>query len=172
MILRSHANRKLRILICDGFRTHETLEILEFCFEKNIILCRLPSHTSHKSQPCHVSVFCPLKTAYQDKVERLYRGGPTNINEEHFTTVYGRARVKAMTKKNILAGRAKIGLFPFNPNRIRPETCQRCPVGFLLTSPLIRTTSDFSRMQITKPGLVGRRNQTSLKGPGRTAKGG
>jgi hypothetical protein len=36
------------VLICDGFGTHKTLEILEFCFENNIILCRLPSYTSHK----------------------------------------------------------------------------------------------------------------------------
>jgi hypothetical protein len=35
-------------LVCDGFGTHETLEILEFCFENNILLYRLPSHTSHK----------------------------------------------------------------------------------------------------------------------------
>lgn len=42
------ANEKPRILICDGFGTHETLEILEFCFENNILLCRLSSYTSHK----------------------------------------------------------------------------------------------------------------------------
>ncbi|KAF2734578.1 hypothetical protein EJ04DRAFT_512420, partial [Polyplosphaeria fusca] len=33
------------MLICDGFGTHETLEILEFCFENKITLCRLPSLT-------------------------------------------------------------------------------------------------------------------------------
>jgi len=65
------ANGKPRVLICDGFGTHETLEILEFCFENNILLCRLPSHTSHKLQPCDVRVFAPLKTAYRDEVERL-----------------------------------------------------------------------------------------------------
>src|ERR1700731_4483327 len=27
---------------------------MKFCFEINIILCRLPSHTSHKLQPCDV----------------------------------------------------------------------------------------------------------------------
>jgi len=60
-------------LICDGFETHETLEVLEFCFENRIILCRLPSHTSHKLQPCDASVFGPLKAAYRDEVERLER---------------------------------------------------------------------------------------------------
>ena len=45
---KERANKRRRVLICDGFRTHETLEILEFCFENNILLYRLPSHTSHK----------------------------------------------------------------------------------------------------------------------------
>ena len=45
---RAKANGKPRVLISDGFGTHETLEILEFGLENNIILCRLPSHTSHK----------------------------------------------------------------------------------------------------------------------------
>jgi hypothetical protein len=80
--------------------------------------CRLPFHTSHKTQPCDVSVFGPLKTAYRDEVERRYRGGLTNVNKEHFTAIYSRARERGMTKKNILAGWAKTGLFPFNPSRV------------------------------------------------------
>jgi hypothetical protein len=45
---KEQANKKPRVLICDGFGTHETIEIPEFCFENDIILCCLPSHTSHK----------------------------------------------------------------------------------------------------------------------------
>jgi hypothetical protein len=45
---KEQGNQKPRILICDGFGTHGTLKILEFCFENNIFLCRLPSHISHK----------------------------------------------------------------------------------------------------------------------------
>jgi hypothetical protein len=85
------ANGKPRILIYDGFGTHETLEILEFCFENNIVLCRLPSHTSHKLQPCDVAVFGPLKTAYREQVEQLYHSGVTTINKEHFTSSYSPA---------------------------------------------------------------------------------
>ncbi len=50
------ANRRPRVLIYDGFGTHATLEILGFCFANIIIMCRLPSHTSHKLQPCDVTV--------------------------------------------------------------------------------------------------------------------
>ena len=97
---------------------HETLEILEFCFANNILLCRLPSHTSHKLQPCDVGVFAPLKTAYRDEVERLCRGGLDTISKEHFTSLYKPARERALTKRNITAGWAASGLFPFNPERV------------------------------------------------------
>lgn len=63
---KEQANRKPRVLICDDFGTHETLEVLEHCFANNIILCRLPSPTSHKLQLCDVAVLAPLKTAYRE----------------------------------------------------------------------------------------------------------
>lgn len=115
---RELANQNPRVLICDGFGTHETLEILEFCFKNNIMLCRLPSHTSHKLQPCDVRVFAPLKAAYRDQVERLYRGGVDTVGKEHFTSLYKPAREKALTKRNIVAGWAATGLFPFNPRKV------------------------------------------------------
>jgi len=115
---RERANGKPRVLIWDGFASHETLEILEYCFENNIILCRLPSHTSHKLQPCDVAVFGPLKASYRDQVDRLERAGTNTIGKEHFTSLYSRARQKALTQKNILAGFAKCGLEPFNPDRV------------------------------------------------------
>ena len=84
---KARAHHRPRVLISDGFGTHETLEILEYYFENNIILCCLPSHTSHKLQPCDVGVFAPLKVAYRDQVERLYRGGANTVGKEHFTSV-------------------------------------------------------------------------------------
>jgi hypothetical protein len=62
-LTRTRANHKPRILINDGFGTHESPELLKFAFENNIILCRLGSHTSHKTQPCDVGPFGPLKRA-------------------------------------------------------------------------------------------------------------
>jgi hypothetical protein len=126
---KARANQKPRLLISDGFGSHETLEILEFCFENNILLYRLPSHTSHKLQPLDVAVFGPLKAAYRDQVDRLERGGVDTVRKEHFTTLYSPARERAITKKNILAGFAKTGLYPFNPDRVLTK-----PVPALTTS--------------------------------------
>lgn len=115
---KQRANMKPRILIWDGFGTHETLEILEFCFENNITLCRMPSHTSHKLQPCDVGVFGPLKTSYREQVERMERGGVNTIGKQHFTYLYSPARENSLTKRNILAAWRGSGLFPFNPDRV------------------------------------------------------
>jgi hypothetical protein len=115
---RERASGNPRVLICDGFGTHETLEILEFCLANNIILCRLPSHTSHKLHPCDVGPFAPLKTAYREQVERLNQGGVNIVGKEHFTYLYSPARDCALTKRNIRAGWSATGLFPFNPERV------------------------------------------------------
>ena len=82
------ANGNTRLLISDGFGTHESIEIQQFCFENNIILARLPSYTSHKLQPCDVGPFGPLKTYYRKEVERLYHGESQYIGKPHFTRLY------------------------------------------------------------------------------------
>ena len=114
----ARANGKPRILISDGFGTHESLEALTFCFENNIILCRLPSHTSHKLQPCDIGVFGPHKVAYRQQVEQLYRGGANTIDKQLFTLLYSRVRNVAFTQRNIRSAWSKPGLFPFHPERV------------------------------------------------------
>ncbi|PIA99514.1 hypothetical protein CB0940_02607 [Cercospora beticola] len=120
-LTRSRAKGRPRLLINDGFGTHESLEVLTYCFQNNIVLCRLPSHTSHKLQPCDVGVFGLLKTAYREQVECLYRGGATTIGKQHFTSLYSKARQTAFTSRNIRSSWAKAGLFPFQPGRVLDE---------------------------------------------------
>lgn len=168
---RDLAQQNPRVLISDGLGSHETVGMLEFCFENNIILCRIPSHTSHKLQPCDVAVFGPLKAAYRDQVERLERGGINTIGKAHFTALYGPARQKAFSKKNILSGWAKSGLCPFNPLKVlrdipennvgavagsnlipRSETCGVQPVISPVTPVTPTTAEDLTSIQ----GLIQR----------------
>jgi hypothetical protein len=104
--------------ICDGFGTHELLEVMEYCYENNIILCHIPSHTSHKLQPCDVGVFGPLKAAYREQVERLYRGRANTVGKQHFISLYSRAREQVLTSRNIKSGWLKTGLYPFSLDRV------------------------------------------------------
>ncbi|OQE13948.1 hypothetical protein PENSTE_c041G06370 [Penicillium steckii] len=133
---RHRAGGRPRLLICDGFGTHESLEVLKFCFANRIILCRLPSHTSHKLQPCDVGVFSPLKTAYRAQVEQACRAGVNNIGKPHFTYLYDRARAEAFTPRNIRSAWSRSGLFPFDPSSVlrdiqvaRPEAQISVPLG-------------------------------------------
>lgn len=72
-------------------------------------------------------MFGPLKAAYRDQLDRLERGGVDTVRKEHFTTLYSPARERAISKKNILAGFAKTGLYPFNPDRVlRYYETSRC----------------------------------------------
>ena len=126
-LTKARAGGKPRVLINGGFGTHESLELIQFCLANHIILCRLPSHTSHKLQPCDVGPFGPLKTAYREDVERLYRGGSNMTGKQHFTLLYDRARRKPMNSRNILSGWSKTGLRPLNPERVLKEI-QKPPV--------------------------------------------
>jgi hypothetical protein len=63
-------------------------------------------------------VFGPLKTAYRDRVEELYRGGANTVGKQHFTFLYGQARCAAFTSRNIKSAWAKAGLYPWSPDRV------------------------------------------------------
>ena len=151
------AKSRPRVLVCDGFGSHESLEIFQYCMSNNTTLCRLYSHTSHKLQPCDIEVFAPLKTAYRDNVERSDRGGVNTIGKQHFTSLYSPARNAAFTKRNILAGWSKGGLFRFNPQRVLRDmekpflalteaagmpnnNAEQDPVPPAVTSPITRVT--------------------------------
>jgi DDE superfamily endonuclease len=84
-LTKNHAGKRPRVLISDGFGTHESFEIIKFCHENNIILCRLPFHTSHKLQPCDVGVFDPLKAAYP--IVAASRDRPHSRDSKYFKKV-------------------------------------------------------------------------------------
>lgn len=115
---KEQASQKPRVLLCDGFDMHETLEVLKFCFEHKIVLCRFPSHTLHELQPYDVSVYTPLKDAYRDEVERSERGCLGKVGKEHFTCLYSPARKQLLASWTIRAGWTRAGLLPSNPEKV------------------------------------------------------
>lgn len=115
---RDRASGRPRVLIIDGFGSHESLYVLTFGFKNNIIICRQPSHATHKLQPLDIAVFSPLKTAFREQVDQLYRNGAETVNKAHFTLLYSRARQIAITSRNIRSGWSKAGLYPFNPAKV------------------------------------------------------
>lgn len=86
-------------------------------------------------------MFALLKTAYRDNVERMERGGVNTVNKEHFTSLYSPIRERAFTKRNILIGWSKSGLFSFNPDRVLKDLAKPLPelvgVDTIVTGPTL-----------------------------------
>ena len=89
-----------------------------------MILCHLPSHTSHEIQLYHVRIFAPVRAAYREKVDRIYWGGLETVRKEDCTSLYKLAREKMITKRNIIVGWATSGLFPLDPDPVLRHTAR------------------------------------------------
>lgn len=157
----ARANHKPRILINDGFGTHESPELMKYCMEQNIVLIRIGSHTSHKTQPLDVAVFGPLKTAYRELVGLRNRGGVHNIGKQYFTLLYDQARQVAFTRRNIKSGWSKTGLFPFNPARVLDSI--RRPQVEEIISQTANTTADLPSSNDMLPTPVTYESLTFLR---------
>ena len=107
-----------RLLIVDGHGSHETTEFMFTCFQNNVNLIFLPSHTSHVLQPLDQSVFGPLKTTYRKQLGlTAERDAGTVIGKRNFIICYSKARQVALTSKNIISGWKWMELWPVNVSK-------------------------------------------------------
>lgn len=96
---------EVRLLVLDGHGSHTTTEFMWECFSNNIQLLFLPPHTSHVLQPLDLAVFSPLKTSYRKQVGFLnLLTDSTPIGKRNFLRCYYKARIDALTARNIRSG--------------------------------------------------------------------
>src|SRR5436305_10847299 len=133
---RKKANMKPRILILDGHESHITSQFLFHCFHNNIIVLRLPPHTSHILQPLDVGIFGPLKTYLGQELEKFMRAEVTRIKKGEWLDAYSSARPKAFSKENIHGAWRGAGLFPVNHQKVLRNipSCQHQETGITETS--------------------------------------
>ena len=53
------------MLLLDGYNSHVTSKVVDFCVANDIILLCLLAHTTHHLQPLDVDLFQPLGTIYK-----------------------------------------------------------------------------------------------------------
>ena len=88
------------------------------CFSNNIYLVYLPPHSSHVLQPLDLAVFSSLKTAYRKYVgDRSLYTHSTPIGKRYFLKCYYKARIDALTARNIKSGWRASGLWPVNSGK-------------------------------------------------------
>ena len=82
----------------------------------------LKPHTSHLLQPLDKNPFSSFKDAFNNALHKCNRHmGAKFLKKEDFFSVFNVAWEKAMTKKNIVAGFRRSGLWPPNRHVISPE---------------------------------------------------
>ena len=64
------------ILMLDGHSSHYCPKTICMAAEQQIILCALPQHTTHKTQPLDRGCFAPLKVAWRDICHRFCTQNP------------------------------------------------------------------------------------------------
>jgi hypothetical protein len=114
------AKRDWRLLILDGHGSHCTLDFLEWCHKRKILVAIYPPHSTHRLQPLDVSLFRPLATYYSQALDAHTRQslGLSSISKRDFFTIFYPAFDKAFTEENVRSGWRKTGIEPWNPAEV------------------------------------------------------
>ncbi|XP_072176935.1 uncharacterized protein [Diadema setosum] len=103
------------LLLVDGHRGHLTLEVADLCHKHKIILYCLPANASHILQPCDLTVFGPLKLAWE-KAERDYMLAHLGevVQKFTFAEVFRPAWEEVSSNPQLpMSGFEEAGIFPF-----------------------------------------------------------
>lgn len=105
------------LLILDNHESHLSLKGISFCKENGVVVISLPPHCSHKLQPLDRSVYGPLKKYINSACDSWMRNHPgKTMSIYDIPPIAKDALPLAATPKNIQAGFAAAGIFPFNKN--------------------------------------------------------
>jgi len=121
------ANKKKRLLICDGHDSHISAEFVRYCMDNDILILLLVPHSSHITQPLDVGVFGPLKRAMSYQLDHIFRTGVSRLQKVEWMESYIAAREVAINTSNILGGWRGAGLFPLNKQRILHQLFDKHP---------------------------------------------
>lgn len=105
------------LLLLDNHSSHTSLACYNFCKENCIIVISFPPHTSHCLQPLDLTVFGPLKTAYNKECSLFFKThGFTKIYKEDVLGLFKAAYEKIACISKAVSGFTKPGIFPMNPD--------------------------------------------------------
>ncbi len=103
------------LLIIDGFGSHMTLEFLDLATANDIILFKLPPHSTHITQPLDVGVFQAYKSHHGQAVDRAVRRGDDKFDRMEFFAAFQTFRAATFKPATLRHAFARTGIVPFNP---------------------------------------------------------
>ncbi|KAF7336140.1 DDE-domain-containing protein [Mycena venus] len=118
---REKAGGRTRVLILDGHSSHHTAKFLKFAQEHNIIVLDYPPHCTHALQGLDAVCFARMKVIWKEEINQFEEKNRRKVRKADFTGLFGRAYLWAFTESTVKAAFRVTGIYPFNPNVIKPE---------------------------------------------------
>lgn len=111
------------VLILDGHYSHiRNMDIINLARVHGVIIVCIPPHTSHRLQPLDVAFMKPFKSYYSSEIETWLAAHPfRSITVYHFSSLMGRAYIRAATIEVAINGFKKTGISPFDPLSFGPQ---------------------------------------------------
>jgi hypothetical protein len=154
-LTREKAAGRRRLLIADGHGSHIQAKFIAHCMENDIDLMIMPPHCSHILQPLDVGVFAAFKRYHTVETHAISRLSSQRIPRLEWVELLSKARVRAMSKENILSGWRATGLWPATPMRVLrdlPKTSP--PPAYNAPQQATTTNLDLSLLQSSPPEPV------------------
>jgi hypothetical protein len=117
---RRHASTGYRLLLLDGHGSHVTMEFIEYCNDKKILLAVFPPHATHTLQPLDVCMFKPLSNAYSTQLAGYLQDsqGLLNLTKGDFSPLFWRSWTSVFKPLLIKRSFEATGIHPANPDAV------------------------------------------------------
>lgn len=110
------------LLLMDGHSSHFNPSTISKAAEESVIIFCLPPHTTHLTQPLDKGCFGPLKMCWREECKKYLSDNPGRvITRFQFSELFGRAWMRGMSMKNVIAGFHTTGIFPFNRHALQTK---------------------------------------------------
>ena len=107
------------IVFINGYESHFSIELSEFCSKNGIILIALFPNATHILEPLNVAVFGLMKAKWKSFCRQWridYKG--QEINKENVSVALNSFIINSSMRSNIESGFKKTVIFPFDANSI------------------------------------------------------
>jgi hypothetical protein len=115
---RAKAAGRYRVLLVDGHVSHFSMDFLQECRNRHIIVLCYPSHLTHILQGLDVVVFSPLKRAWERSRNDYEARTGLPVKKTTFLKLLAEAWIAIMIPEIIMKAFEKTGVVPYNPNVI------------------------------------------------------
>ncbi|CAH1260502.1 unnamed protein product [Diabrotica balteata] len=135
------------VLIYDGHSSHTSIVLIETALRKDIIILKLPPHTSHLLQIMDLAVFKPLKQMYDEALIKWQRRNyGTKLLQSIFSSIISQVW-KELGSNHIRSGFSKAGIYPFcnaviPVEKFEPEAFKRFQYHNSKKASLVRNRND------------------------------